>query len=545
MPGRYFGHRAPLLWLVLPMMAGLAAGRALQVNASWPWLVGASIAAVVTLILAGKNVIAFSTALVLTLFFSGIASFALHRPRIAAWDALPPREATLTLKIDRCFAARDPSRASGLGVIVSASAPLEEIVGQRAYFSVRLKKGQAAPIRAAVIISSGVIESLPRAPPANSFESYLADAGINFRLGRARLVKELRPPARYYAFCAQALQRFSDLLGAGVLKKRPALVGVFRAMMLGQQNELSEDQTLVYRTTGTMHVFSISGLHVAVIATGLHALLSLARLPRIARCPIALTALWLYVDISGAAPSAIRAFVMVAVIEAALVFQRPHNPLSAIATSALLILFFDPLQFFSASFQMSYGIVAALLLLGLPLSESWQERLALFRHLPKATWHWRHHSIDYLWRATLSALGISAAASLVGTLMGIQFFELVTPGAFLANLWLIPVSALVIYMGMLSLIFGLMGWAFGTLLANHAAVLILWGIDVGIRFCSRLPAMSHPAKFQQPTIGTITLVVLMGLMIWGYSRAWRGLHRGYWAPFALMTGILIFGVSYK
>lgn len=289
------------------------------------------------------------------------------------------------------------------------------------YFSLKLRDGIPLPIRSSVISTVGVIASLPRDPPPDTFDGYLANAGVNFRLSRGLVLAEEKPPAAYYRFCDHQLTRFARILGAGVEAKRPELTAVLRAMLLGQHHELSDEQDTLFRQSGTMHVFSISGLHIAVIAGGLHAMVLLLRLPRPAQFVVGMTALWLYVDITGAAPSAVRAFVMVALVQASLVLRVPRNPLSALAASALLVILVAPLQVFSASFQMSYGIVAALLLMGLPLADLWNEKLALFRDLPGVTWTWHHHTRDFLWRALLSALALGVAASLVSAVTSVMF----------------------------------------------------------------------------------------------------------------------------
>lgn len=544
MSRRSLGHRAPLLWLVLPSIAGLAAGRAFAVErAGWP-LAGAALAIAAVLWASWRAPRWFAPALLVAMTLAGVASYAIHRPRIEAWSRLPPREARLTLRVDRIFPASAENRASGLATIERADAPVQEIVGQRVYFSLALRPGQPAPIRSAVVAVRGVIASLPLDAPGDTFDGFLVNAGINFRLTRARLLAEEQPASPYYRFCDRQAARFAAVLGEGVAEKRPALVGIYRAMLLGQQNELSEEQNQLFRATGTMHVFSISGLHIAAIATGLHAILVLLRLPRWPRFVTGLAALWLYVDITGAAPSAVRAFVMVALVQAAFVLRLPRNPLSALAASALLVVLVAPFQIFNASFQMSYGIVAALILLGLPLAESWQSRLVLFRDLPKVSWGPLRHAADWLWRALLMATAIGVAAALVSAVTGILFFKLFTPGALLANLWLIPASTLVIFFGFGSLLCGLGGFSAGASLANHAAVLLLLGIEHGVRGFVTLPAMWFPAEFRAGWLGPLALALLLLALGVGYARRWRGWNRFYWLPFAIVAATLAVGVRF-
>lgn len=543
MTSRSLGHRAPLLWIVVPMIAGLAAARVKEF-APIGWLMaGAVVAAAAAVAASWRAPRWFAPLLCSALFFAGAASYGLHRPRIGAWDQLPPREARVSLRVERVFHLPEPNRTAGLARITAADEPLQELVGQRVYFSLTLRRDEAKPIRSSVISAIGVIETLPRDPPANSFDGYLANAGVNFRFSRGRTLAEVAPPIGYYRFCARQAERFAGMLGRGIDAKRPELAAVLRAMMLGWQHELSEEQDALFRQSGTMHVFSISGLHIAVIAAGLHALLLLLRLPRALRFACGLAALWLYVDITGAAPSAVRAFVMVALFEASLVLRLPRNPVAALAGSALLVVLFAPLQIFSASFQLSYAIVGALLLLGLPLADRWQQRLVLFKDLPKVTWRWPHRAADAIWRTTLAALALGVAASLVSAVAGVMFFELLTPGALVANLWLIPASSFVILAGFVSMLCGLANFGAGSELANHAAALLLWAIEGGVRLFAALPGAWVGAQFRDAWIGPVALAGLLAALAYGYGRRWAGWQRGFWAPFAWVALVLLVGVK--
>jgi hypothetical protein len=99
-------------------------------------------------------------------------------------------------------------------------------------------------------------------------------------------------------------------------------------------------------------------------------------------------------------------------------------------------------------------------------------------------------------------------------------------------------------MGTLSVIFGLIGFSAGCVLANHAALLILWGIEKAIGVTTQIPAMWFNAQFRSATVGSCALGVLLLIMMAGYAKAWRGWQRGYWAPFLLVVLTLIFGVTF-
>ena len=105
--------------------------------------------------------------------------------------------------------------------------------------------------------------------------------------------------------------------------------------MLGTTHELSEEQETLFMQSGTMHLFAISGLNIGVVAGALQTLLLLIRLPPWARFVIGAVLLWLFVDITGGSPSAVRAFTMAVFLHAALVLRRPANLLAALLLSSV------------------------------------------------------------------------------------------------------------------------------------------------------------------------------------------------------------------
>jgi len=544
-PARH-GERAPLLWLLLPFMAGLAAGKILG-ESSRLWLVAAGLLVIAAAAGAWWRGPAarwlWPAALGATVALAGLLYYQLRRNRPGDWDALPPREARLTLRVTQRFTQTDPGRVSGLAKVTGADRHLHQLVGQPLYFSLSLPAGTEAPLCTSVIEVLGVLESLPAHPPAASFAAYLVNAGMNFKFTRARLLREVSPPSRYQRFCRQANGRLHDILGLG-LDDRPALAAVLRAMMLGQVQELNGEQKGLFMRSGTLHLFAISGQQITVIALCLLTLLHLLRVPRLPAALLGLAALWLYVDLTGTSPSAVRAFLMCSLLVAATTLRRPASIMAALTASALGVLLLDPMQLFSASFQMSYGIVAILLLLGVPLSDSLLARGALFADLPPASWRWHHRLRSWVWRGFLGLLGIGLATMLVSMVTGVQFFHLFTPGALPANLVLIPASSLVIGAGFLSLLSGLLAFAPGAVLFNHAGALLLWLMDAYLRRATAVPGLFLPAHFRPEWLGPAGHAALLGLCLAGSAWRWHRSRGGFWPPFVLVAGLLALGVEY-
>jgi competence protein ComEC len=525
-------------------MAGLAAGKTVEF-APVPWLLGGALAS------AGLAVAAawrwpglWAPALCGAMVLGGWASYTLHRQRLPDWDRLPPREVRLALRLDRVFPPTDPRKVSGLATVARAEGHLRALAGQRLYFSLTLRAGETAPLRSTVVTAMGVLAPVPRDPPADSFDGYLDDAGINFRLSRGRVLGVGQPPTRYRVFCEHAAERLNVILSLGIAGKRPELAAVFRAMMLGQKHELSDEQDTLFMHSGTMHLFAINGLHIGVVAIALRALLAVLRCPRPAAALVTLAVLWLDVDTTGASPSAVRAFLLVACHEMAPVLRRPANGLAALSLAALLVLLAEPMALFSASFQMSYGVVAVILGFGLPLAERLETRWKPYQSLPPATWSWRQRRLVDASRWLAGALGIGVAATLVSAVTGATFFHVLAPAGLVANLVLVPLASLVIIAGFASVTAGLAGAAALSTLFNHAAALLLWLIAALIRLGLHVPGAWWPVAWRYPWIAPAALLTLIAVVLTGYASGWRRERGGFWPPFVVTALALVFGVRF-
>ena len=541
---RSLRHRAPMLWLLLPMMGGLVLGRVVPAPVSTVLLVLGAAACLIAALACTAQPVTWALLICMANTAMGWVYYELRRTRLPAWEELPPRQAELCVRVQRLFAPpEDGKRVSGIAQVVDTPKQLSELRGQRLYFSCRRTLEDRTPVRSEVLRVRGVLEPLPRSAPVDTFEGFLVNGGLNFRLTRGEILRAEQPASPYRLFCHRLRKQLGAILAQG-LEQHPERVAVLQGMVLGEAAGLTAAQEKAFLQSGTMHLFSISGLHIAAIAVALHMCASLARMPVWIRSAFTVAALWLYVDVTGTVPSAVRAFVMVALVEGALLLRRPINALATLALAAWVALVVDPMQLFGASFQMSYGIVAGLLLLGLPLGETLQAATRPFTWLPSAAWTWRHRTVEWLHRTASGTVAIGLATFLVSTVATLLYFQIFTPGALVGNLLFIPISSFALWAGFLSLGCGLLGAGWLSSVFNHAAALILWIMDEAIALCVTLPASHVEGRFQSPMVGFVALSGLMILLLFGYSTRW-GLHKGLWCvPFAWTAAFLVFGVTW-
>ncbi|MDG1890815.1 MAG: ComEC/Rec2 family competence protein [Verrucomicrobiota bacterium] len=223
------------------------------------------------------------------------------------------------------------------------------------------------------------------------------------------------------------------------------------AMVLGWKTWLHDDMLIPFRWSGSMHVFAISGMHVAIVAglaLGCMRLLPIA--PWICIL-IASSITWAYIAVSGWQTSAIRAGVMMSIMSAAWLLNRPTMMVNTLFTAAWVILVWQPSQLFQVGFQLSFGVVLSLTTITPRLHKKLLEWTQPDPWILRERWTWQEHARSWVSRKASLPLAISLAAWLGSLPIIWQQFHLVTPVGVLGNLILVPLVGLVISCAMGSL----------------------------------------------------------------------------------------------
>lgn len=169
----------------------------------------------------------------------------------------------------------------------------------------------------------------------------------------------------------EGLYRLRSEIGDRIRSILPGDTGAFAASLVtDERRAISRETTDALRQSGLAHIVAISGLNMALSAgiffVGLRKLLSL--FPTLAQAyptkkvaaAFALFGLTAYYMISGFAVSAERAYIMMAIMLTAVLFDRPSISLRNIALSALAIIALSPSEALGPSFQMSFAATLAL-----------------------------------------------------------------------------------------------------------------------------------------------------------------------------------------
>lgn len=139
-------------------------------------------------------------------------------------------------------------------------------------------------------------------------------------------------------------------------------IGIVQALIFGEREEIDNDALAAYQILGLVHVLVVSGLHVGVILAFLFWSLIRLGLTREKATIGVLLFLPIYVLLTGAAPSVLRASIMAAFVLLAFLLKRNISPLCSISIAFLLLVFYNPYFIFHIGFQLSFIISFGLLL---------------------------------------------------------------------------------------------------------------------------------------------------------------------------------------
>jgi competence protein ComEC len=286
-------------------------------------------------------------------------------------------------------------------------------------------------------------------------DMYFQEIGASgFSLGVIDTIEAPDPPGAWLAY-ATFLDRIRKSIDQRIRSVLPGDEGsIASALITGMNDPISASVSNAMIISSLVHVLSISGYHMAVIAGivffTLRALLAL--IPGFAsRHPIkkwaafaALLATTFYLLLSGSAVATQRSYIMIAIVLIGVMADRPALTFRTLTTAALGVLLLAPEAVVSPSFQMSFAATLALI-------AGYQHGLPWMRAGPDT----RLGARIALW-GVREVVGLIFASLLAGsaTMIYIAYhFHQFQPYGLLANLLAMPVvSALVMPMGILGVL---------------------------------------------------------------------------------------------
>ena len=518
------------LFVLLPfaVIGGLTAYSQLPMEPN-PWaLLAVAIGMAGLLVLSLRQIVRFRWLLLLFAVWAGICLLPVHGLLFGTPMLTYPVYGKYSAVVDEILSQTDTERR----IVVSHLAPV----------------GHAKPagvVRARLMIKAGpalapgdLIEANLRLAPVpgpvlpgafdSQFHAYFSGIGAygNVTSGLTLVQNGSNfDPARAIEGVRRAI---ADRLNL-VLTGTSAAIG--QAMVMGDQSLITDETRNVLAASGLAHIYSISGLHLSLVAGGMFFLLRLAlasvpgwtrRLPvkKIAAIGGIVTACG-YLLLAGGLANvpALRSTLMLGLIFGAILAGRRALTMRNVAIAALAIIIIDPASVFRASFQLSFSAVAALIgVYELP------------RKPPMAGRSWPTRFAGHVWATALTSL-IAGTATL---LFSAYHFQQTAPLGVIGNVLVLPVVSFVIMpCALLSVLFMPFGVEQPFLIAMG------WGID-------RMVDGGELVAYWSQGLQTNPLLTPLALFIGLVAMAWFSFIKNAWrfaGPILAVPALLAFALN--
>lgn len=218
--------------------------------------------------------------------------------------------------------------------------------------------------------------------------------------------------------------------------------GLLNALITGEKSALPGQLRLDFKRIGLSHVLAISGMHLAILTTALHKLLSLLRIDKKWRCAIAMLFVIGYMVLTGFPVSILRAGSMVLIANLLFLLGKTRDSLTNLMISVTAICVVSPYAVYDISLLLSFlatvGVLAAIQFLA-----------KIPYHIPK-------------WKKTLIAVFSSLLSSFFAIALTLPFsvftFERLSYIAPLTSLIFSLLVEIFMYIGSIFLLLGAPGF---------------------------------------------------------------------------------------
>ena len=222
----------------------------------------------------------------------------------------------------------------------------------------------------------------------------------------------------------------------------PLSASILTGLLVGERGDIPSEVLDYFSTSGTIHILSISGLHIVFITALLFGVFSFLRLRYAWRVYMTLVCLLIYMGVADFIPSVVRAGIMTGMVLIGTLSQRRGNIINSLFVSLIIILFMQPLALFDIGLQLSFTAVLSIVLV-YPRLEELCKRIGFFT------------SGEMNITEKIIALLLVSVAAQIGTIPFTAFyFHKIPLIALAANVLVVPLSSFVMGIGFVSAIVG-------------------------------------------------------------------------------------------
>jgi len=333
------------------------------------------------------------------------------------------------------------------------------------------------------------------------YQRYLNNKNIGYRIFlkapfycilKSQLKMNLFQSAKYFR-----AKLIAVLARSGMAVQHVPLVS---SIAFGAREEVDRETIQKFTNTGVIHVLAVSGMNVGLVFLILDFLFRFLRsggFGNLIYTAIVLLGIWAYALITGMSASILRAALMFSFIILGRALQRNSDIFNTMAASAFVLIAWEPSLLYDIGFQLSYAAVLSIVLI----------QPIIYKKCYFKSW-----LLDKMWLM----MSVTFAAQ-VGTLpFTLQYFHQFPVYFWLANLAVIPLVTMILYLSFVVIFFSFLS----DFVASLFAFLLDWSVRLVILSVNLVDNLPHSViKGLNPTLLQIIVLFLAAIMLHRYSRS--------------------------
>lgn len=359
-----------------------------------------------------------------------------------------------------------------------------------------------------------------------NFENYLLARGM-VRIFYAAEALPAIPPERSNLYEKLLYGRDKVMLAVAGGIRQDELSAMLATLIFGYRQGLEPETRTAFIWSGTIHIFSVGGMHVVIMAMLLFWILRpLSFRTRHLLVPLLIG---IYVVASGAEPPAVRSLLMITLWSWCRAWLYHTPTLNIVFIAGIIVLGFNPFYLLDVGVQYSFITVIFLIGSGAFMQEWVSAGTEVLKWIPPA----RQTFWQYYCRRKVAALGVTVASCVIAWLVssGISLYYqgIYVPLSIIANIMIIPFVSVLFVLGILKLLllpFSMLDNAAGWLL-EQTLTLIVKICTFFYEYFESIPMIQPPLWALLIFYGAVALLIVF-----------RG-KRMFWVMLAVMATLML------
>ena len=304
-----------------------------------------------------------------------------------------------------------------------------------------------------------------------------------------------------YRFIYSSRKKVIDIIQQNVIGDKK-VTGIVEALLIGYKEDLDKDVVQAYSNTGVVHIIAISGMHLGLIYVVLVWLFSrtpFVKKSKILQVILILSSLWLFSLITGASASVLRSAVMFTCIVVGKTFFKQAAIYNSLATSAFLLLCYNPFLLWDVGFQLSYTAVVGIVWLQKPIENLYYSK---------------YKAVQYIWKMC----AITLAAQVLTLPVCIYYFHQIPTLFLFTNIICVPLSTAILFSEILLILVS--SFSQLALFIGKIIYWLTWLMNTIIEFFNTLPGSLIDKTFSNiyTTLALYAFVIFLAISLLKKSK---------------------------